>query len=94
MTTQSATSHAFIARTRGVSVMEQPVLDALFDAGCDDAVVGTDADGDYLDFTRTAATFEDAVRTACEAIKSVPGLSVARIEGSDQADHGRELTLH
>ena len=94
MTTQSATTHAFIARTRGVSVMEQPVLDALFDAGCDDAVVGTDAGGDYLDFTRAADTFEDAVHSACEAIRSVPGLSVARIEGSDHADSGRKLTLH
>lgn len=87
MTKRSVPVHAFIARTHGVSVMEQPTLDALFEAGCDDAVVGTDVEGDYLDFARTASTFEEAVDTACAAVESVPGLSVVRIEPHDRPDH-------
>ena len=87
MTKRSTAVHGFIARTHGVSVMEQPVLDALFDAGCDDAVVGTDPEGDYLDFTRSAPTFDEAVATASAAVESVPGLRVVRIEPYDQPDY-------
>lgn len=86
MTKRTVPVHAFIARTRGVSVMERPTLDALFDAGCDDAVVGTDVEGDYLDFARTAPTFEDAVEGARAAVESVPGLKVVRIEPYNQPD--------
>ncbi len=86
MTKRSAPIHAFVARTRGASVMEQPTLDALFDAGCDDAVVGTDVEGDYLDFARTAPTFEEAVHSACAAVESVRGLEVVRIEPYDRPD--------
>jgi hypothetical protein len=50
-------------------------LDALFDAGCDDAVVGV---GQYgmigLDFTRAAASAEDAVRSAVDNVRAaIPG---------------------
>ena len=84
MTKRTVPVHAFIARTQGVSVMEQPTLDALFTAGCDDAVVGTDVEGDYLDFARAAPTFEEAVNTARAAVESVPGLRVMRIEPYDR----------
>lgn len=39
MTTTSAKVHDFILRTDGVSVTDEAVLDALFEAGCDDALV-------------------------------------------------------
>jgi predicted DNA-binding transcriptional regulator AlpA len=50
-------------------------LDALFDAGCDDAAVGV---GQYgmvgFDFTRAAASAEDAIRSAVENVRSaIPG---------------------
>ena len=72
--------HEFTVRTAGVSVMEDAVFDALFEAGCDDALVGTNRDGDYLDFGRVAPTLEDAVASARAAIESVPGLRVLRVE--------------
>ena len=72
--------HEFTVRTAGVSVMEDAVFDALFEAGCDDALVGTNRDGDYLDFVRAASTLEDAIASASAAIESVPGLRVLRVE--------------
>ena len=86
----SLTVHEFSVRTAGVSVMDDAVFDALFEAGCDDALVGTDPDGDYLDFGRAAPTLEEAMASARAAIESVPGLRVARIEpyGYDDAADG------
>ena len=72
--------HDFVVRTTGVSVMDDDVFDALFEAGCDDALVGTNREGDFLDFVRAAPTFEEAVASACAAIESVPGLRVLRVE--------------
>lgn len=93
MTRRSACVHEFVARTRGVSVMEQPILDALFEAGCDDAVVGTDAEGDYLDFARMAPTFTEAVKWACAAVESVPGLEVVQVEPHDRPDDRLQRAL-
>jgi predicted DNA-binding transcriptional regulator AlpA len=50
-------------------------LDALYDAGCDDAAVGV---GQYgmlgLDFTRAAASAEDAIRSALDNVHTaIPG---------------------
>ena len=78
--------HDFSIRTVGASVMDDAVFDALFEAGCDDALVGTDPDGDYLAFGRASPTFEEAVASACAAIESVPGLRVARIEPFGEPD--------
>ena len=72
--------HDFCVRTAGVSVMDDAVFDALFEAGCDDALVGTDPDGDFLSFGRAAPTVEDAVASARAAVESVPGLRVLRVE--------------
>ena len=72
--------HEFTVRTAGVSVMDDATFDALFEAGCDDALVGTNPDGDYLDFVRTAPTLEDAIASARAAIESVPGLQILRVE--------------
>ena len=72
--------HEFTVRTAGVSVMDDDVFDALFEAGCDDALVCTDPEGDHLDFGRRAPTFEEAVASACAAIESVPGLRVLRVD--------------
>jgi predicted DNA-binding transcriptional regulator AlpA len=55
-------------------------LDALFDAGCDDATVGV---GQYgiigLDFTRAAASAEDAIRSAAENVRTaIPGATLVQ----------------
>ncbi len=91
MTASSHPKHDFVVRTAGVSVMDDDVFDALFEAGCDDALIGTDPDGDYLDFRRAAPTLKEAVASARAAIESVPGLQVLRVEPystqDDAPDH-------
>ena len=84
MTATSHPKHDFVVRTAGVSVMDDDVFDALFEAGCDDALVGTNQDGDFLDFVRAAPTFEEAIASARAAIESVPGLRVLRVERHNQ----------
>lgn len=58
-------------------------LDALFEAGCDDAAFGSVDGAWYGDFTREALSFQEAVRTAIAQINSVEGLKVLRIEPDD-----------
>ncbi len=58
-------------------------IDDLYEAGCDDALFGAIDGVPYADFTREAATFTDAVRSAIEAIESIPDLRVLRIEPDD-----------
>ena len=90
MTSSSLPVHDFTVRTAGVSVMDEAVFDALFEAGCDDALVGTDPHGDYLDFGRAAPTIEEATASARAAIESVPGLRVLRVEPYGQQDEAPE----
>jgi hypothetical protein len=55
-------------------------LDALYEAGCDDAVMGVGQFGMLgMDFTRAAASAEDAVRSAIENVRTaVPGATLAQ----------------
>ena len=80
MMAMSLPVHDFSVRTAGVSVLDEAVLDALFEAGCDDALVGTDPDGDFLDFGRAAPTLKEAIASARVSVESVPGLRVLRVE--------------
>ncbi len=58
-------------------------IDALFEAGCDDATFGTVDNVGYADFVREAPSFGEAVRSAIRGVESVPGLRVVRIEPDD-----------
>jgi len=60
--------------------LNEAVLDALFEAGCDDATVGQVEGVSYADFVREGPSFEEALRSAIEQVESVLGLSVARLE--------------
>ena len=59
------------------------LLDALFEAGCDDALVGRTNCVQYLAFTREAACLEDAVLSAVADIERVSPLQVTRLIDSD-----------
>ncbi len=58
-------------------------VDALFEAGCDDATFGTVDQVGYGDFVREAPTLGEAVRSAIEQVESVPGLTALRVEPDD-----------
>ena len=56
-------------------------LDALYEAGCDDASVGIGQHGMIgLDFTRSAANAEEALRSAIEGVQTaIPGASLVQV---------------
>ena len=65
------TSHDFILRFALPHPGANPAhfLDALFEAGCDDAVIGIGLPGSVaLDFSREAESVDVAVRSATEAV--------------------------
>jgi predicted DNA-binding transcriptional regulator AlpA len=74
------TSHEFTLIVEGPDLQERSTLDVLFEAGCDDAVVGRLGAIQYLDFDREAETFADAVLTAAEAVEAaVPEARVVHL---------------
>lgn len=62
---------------------DDSALDALFEAGCDDATFGSVDGVGFADFIREAPSFLEAVRGAIEQVESVPGLRVTRVEPDD-----------
>jgi predicted DNA-binding transcriptional regulator AlpA len=58
-------------------------IDALFDAGCDDATFSHSPAISYGDFDRTAESLLDAMLSAIEAVESVDGLRVRRVGNDD-----------
>jgi len=64
-------------------LLEDDVLDALFERGCDDASFGAVDDVDFGDFHREARSLSEAIRSAMRAVESVEELRVVRIEPED-----------
>ena len=73
----------FTLETGGRSLLDDEVADALYEAGCDDAGIGRFLGVHYVDFTREAGSYCEAVRTAIEDVQSVPGVSVTRVVNED-----------
>lgn len=76
--------HEFTLVLGGASVLDESVLDALYEAGCDDATFGERGSSEYATFHRSAPTFAAAVIAAIRAVeKAAPGTRVLRIEPED-----------
>lgn len=56
--------------------------DALFEAGCDDALVGRSEGFQYLDFDRQALSLEEAVFSAVSDVETVEGVTIVRLAGA------------
>jgi hypothetical protein len=79
--TDPVKTHQFTLIVEGRDLQTDASLDALFEAGCDDATIGRVGATQYLDFDREAPTFADAVLGATEAIESaLPGARVVHLE--------------
>lgn len=55
-------------------------LDALVEAGCDDATFSSKGDLTFADFDREAASLLDAVTSAIADVETVPGLEVLHVD--------------
>ncbi len=69
----------FTLIVEGPDLQADSAVDALFEAGCDDALAGRTDGVQYLDFDRESESLEDAVLSAVADIERVEGMEVARI---------------
>ena len=63
----------------GADLQRAETLNALFDAGCDDGLVGRLGAVQYIDFDREGDQLDEAILSAVADIETVPGLRVERI---------------
>ena len=74
-------THHFTLIVDGPDLQDESIIDSLYEAGCDDALVAS-ADGvQFIDFDRGAASLEDAVLSAVADIERVDGAKVVRLAG-------------
>lgn len=82
MDTEAAmTVHEFTLIVEGPDLQDGERIDALYGLGCDDALVGRSHGVQHLDFSREAASMEDAVLSAIAAVERIEGVRVVRVEG-------------
>ena len=89
-----ACEHEFVLVLSGVSELTPSVMDALFEAGCDDATASVRC-GVYLTFVREASSLQEAVLSAIQDVMcSRIGASVLRVDDCNlvsQADIARRI---
>ena len=74
------TRYSFSLTIEGADILVDEALDALYEAGCDDATFGRSNGVQVGDFHRDAADFADAVASAIKAVEStVPGALVVAV---------------
>ncbi len=76
-------TYRFVLIVEGADLQSDEMFDAVFEAGCDDALVGCSNGVQFVDFDREAPTAGEAVRSAVAALESLPGVTVVRIAGAD-----------
>ena len=70
--------HHFTLIVEGTDLQAEPTIDALFEAGCDDATVGRVDGVQYVDFDREAESLAEAVLSAVRDVEKVDGAAVLR----------------
>jgi predicted DNA-binding transcriptional regulator AlpA len=74
-------THTFTLLIEGPDLQDEKRLDALFEAGCDDATFGSRDSVQYADFDREAASLAEAIHSAIRNITTaVPDARVIRVE--------------
>ena len=73
----------FTLIVEGADLRSARVFDAIFEAGCDDATVGSIDDTHHIDFDREAASLCEAILSAVRDVEKVKGLRVTRVADVD-----------
>ena len=76
---ESMSTHHFTLIVDGRDLQGDGVIDALYEAGCDDALIGRSDGIQYAEFDREAAGLVEAVLSAVADIEQVEGVEVVRI---------------
>ncbi len=79
MTTSEVPTFQFTLLVDGPDIQGEDYLDALFEAGCDDALVGSTDGVQYLDFDREADSLSNAIMSAISDVETITGVEVVRI---------------
>lgn len=78
------TVHSFTLFIEGLDVTSDSQIDALHEAGCDDATFGSRDGVAYAIFDREARRFSDALRGAmADVLRALPEARITRIEPDD-----------
>jgi hypothetical protein len=77
--TASQRTYSFSLVLSGVSALTVEMADALFEAGCDDAGVGSCSGVLTVDFDREAESLGDAIGSAVKDVERA-GFAVVRVE--------------
>jgi hypothetical protein len=73
--------HSFTLFVEGLDVSSDAHVDALYEAGCDDATFGVRDGAAYAIFDREARSFSDALRSAMDdVLRALPHARIVRIE--------------
>lgn len=91
----SIATHEFVLVLDGVANIDPPVMDALFDAGCDDATVSMRFGRVYLTFSRESASLRSAILSAIQdVLRAKIGATVLCVDDCNlvsQADIARRI---
>lgn len=72
-------TYHFTAIVEGPDLQSDDLIDALYEAGGDDALVGRRDGIQYLDFDREAPSLEEAILSAVADIEQLDGVEVVRL---------------
>jgi len=73
------TNHTFTLIIEAPDLQSDELIDQIFEAGCDDALIGRSNWIQYADFDREADTFDNAILSAIAALESIEGVRVSRL---------------
>lgn len=77
-------THEFTLIIDGIPDLTPAVMNAFFEAGCDDATISRQGGRVSMDFVRAASSMKEAVVTAIHDIqKAKVGARVVRVEGTE-----------
>ena len=71
--------HHFTLIVDGPDLQDDTLIDAVFEAGCDDAAVGRIDGIQYVDFDREATSIDQAIFSAVTNLERIDGVTVVRI---------------
>lgn len=87
--------HEFTLILGGVEDLTREVVDALYEAGCDDGLVGRQFGRVHITFAREAPSLKDAILSAIrDVMRAGVGADVLRVDTCDlvtQSDIGRKI---
>ncbi|MDE0449935.1 MAG: hypothetical protein OXH96_24985 [Spirochaetaceae bacterium] len=74
-------AYQFILLVEGPDLQTDHGIDALYEAGCNDALVGRTDGMQYLDFDREASNPATAIASAIANVERLPDVAVLRLAG-------------